>query len=151
MGVLDESLGGLGGISGLLADDSNTTLLVGEDTNGLVISTLVFALVRRLSLIFVVWHASMMYLGVDETSVLFENKSVPNVSQHPSLPELPYQWHIACPWDPYLSAVLVGKVQGVVGELNAAIAVALGEEAVVVSYPAPNWLTYDFSLPWELK
>ena len=56
-----------------------------------------------------------------------------------------------CLWNPYLSAVLVGKVQGVVGELNAAIAVALGEEAVVVSYPAPNWLTYDFSLPWELK
>lgn len=39
VGGLDESLSGLGGISGLLADDSNASLLVGNDTNGLPLST----------------------------------------------------------------------------------------------------------------
>jgi hypothetical protein len=38
MGGLDEGLGRLRGIGGLLADDSNTALLVGDDTNSLIIS-----------------------------------------------------------------------------------------------------------------
>lgn len=40
MGGLDEGLGGLGGISGLLADDSNAALLVGDDTNSLPTSNI---------------------------------------------------------------------------------------------------------------
>lgn len=68
-----------------------------------------------------------MYLVVDETSVLLPNmlavrlqNEAPSSSRHP-------------PSDAYLSGVLVGKVQGVVGKLDAAIAVALGQEAVVVA------------------
>lgn len=42
---------------------------------------------------------------------------------------------------PYLSAVLVGQVQRVARELDAAIAVALGEKAVVVSYVRVSYIS----------
>lgn len=45
MGDLDESLGGLGGISGLLADDSDAALGVGNDANGLSNGPLVSLLI----------------------------------------------------------------------------------------------------------
>lgn len=45
---------------------------------------------------------------------------------------------------PYLSAILVGQVQRIARELDAAIAIALGEKAVVVSYA---WVSYLSSAP----
>lgn len=67
---LDESLGGLGSISGLLADHSDAALLVGNNTNSLVIPALAlcrFALERLTERFLIV---ARMYLVVDETGML---------------------------------------------------------------------------------
>ena len=127
VGGLGEVLSGLVGLS-LLGGDNNGTLLTSGDTNGLLINCLAFVhQVETLSS----W-LSWSYLVVDEAGVL--QSELAHMIDLPWLtPRILFRYGSTFKIESYLAGALVDQVEGVSGELDTTVLLALGRVAVVVT------------------
>lgn len=113
---LGESLGGLGRVLDGLAEDGNTALLAGDDTDGLKNRSLVC-------------RACFRIVYVDRSTLSLTKPACCKSELVSPVASLGYVRIGSA----NLAGVLVGQVERVRGELSTTIAIALGEEAVVVT------------------